>query len=100
MISKHLCLNYINAYYAGEKAHAQEIMKKLGITYQCSTPQSISDSFWFWNCENIPENLPSYITELNIDDPMEFVGWGLSKEEAIKIKKYKRNMFLSQYNIK
>jgi len=43
------------------KRHAQVVMKELGITYQHSTPQSIGDQFWFWNCENIPEKLPDYI---------------------------------------
>lgn len=62
-------------------------MKELGIAYTHSTPQSLGDQFWFWNCSNIPENLPSYITELETKDPMEFVGWGLNEEEAKEIKR-------------
>lgn len=87
---KHLCFWYRSAFDRGENRHAQEVMKELGITYQHSTPQSISTSFWFWNCENIPEKLPEYITELKIDNVMEYIGWGLSKEEALAIKNYRK----------
>ena len=83
----HLRLCYLTAQHAGNNNHAQKIMKDLGITYQHATPQSISDQWWFWNCRNIPEDLPSYITELKIDDPMTRVGWGLSEEKAQEIKK-------------
>lgn len=86
---KHLRYDYYGAQMTGEDGHAQEVMKHLGITYSHSTPQSMGDQYWFWNCENIPENLPSYITDLEINDPMEFVGWGLSKEKAMAIKNYK-----------
>jgi hypothetical protein len=85
---KSLNLSLIGAYYDGEKRHAQAIMKDLGITYQYSTPQSISDSWWFWNCENIPDNLPEYFSELKVD-PMKCIGYGLSEDAAIKIKNYK-----------
>jgi hypothetical protein len=85
----HLRYDYMTANTDGEDKHAQEVMKELGITYQYCTPQSICDQFWFWNCENIPEVLPDFITELKIDDPMKFVGWGLSEENAKKIRDYK-----------
>jgi len=67
--------------------HPQEMMKRLGITYQYATPQSMLDCWWFWNCENIPENLPPY---LSIEDwnPMEKINWGLSEEQAINIRDY------------
>lgn len=71
-----------------EKRHACEVMKSLGIIYQHSTPQSLGDQYWFWNCENISNDLPPYITELEID-PMECIGFGLSKEIAEKIRDYK-----------
>ena len=70
-----------------ENRHAQTVMKELGITYTHSTPQSMGDQFWFWNCSNIPDNLPSYIEELKIENPLEYVGWGLSEEEAKEIKR-------------
>jgi hypothetical protein len=69
------------------KGHPQEIMKRLGITYQHATPQSISDQWWFWNCENMPEELPPYL-ELTDWNPMEMIGWGLSKENAEAIRDY------------
>lgn len=60
------------------------IMKRLGITWEVSTPQSMYDEWWFWNCTNIPDDLPDYISELNID-PLQFIGYGLSQDEAVKI---------------
>ena len=72
-----------------EDRHAQAVMRELGITYQHSTPQSMGDQWWFWNCENVPDPLPEYLTELTLD-PMEQVGWGLSQENAEKIRDYKK----------
>jgi len=71
----------------GATKHAQKRMKELGITYQHATPQSLGDQWWFWNCENVPEVLPEDLTELNLD-PMEYIGFGLSKEDAEKIRDY------------
>lgn len=71
-----------------EYRHPQVVIKEFGITYQHATPQSISDSWWFWNCENIPDNLPSYLTEKDWN-PISMIGWGLSEEEAISILRYK-----------
>ncbi len=59
-------------------------MKELGITYQHVTGQSMADQVWFWNCDNVPANLPEYITELKID-PYDAIGYGLSKSDADKI---------------
>ena len=63
-MSKHLTLNFYTASYENENRHPLDIMKSLGITYQHKTPQSMGDCWWFWNCKNIPEVLPSYIKEL------------------------------------
>ena len=85
----HLRYDYMTAILdCNEGRHAQEVMHDHGITYQHSTPQSIGDQFWFWNCENVPAPLPKYITVLDLD-PMECIGWGLSKEDAEKIRDYK-----------
>jgi hypothetical protein len=65
--------------------HPQEVMKELEITYQIAVPQSIADQWWFWNCENIPDPLPEYLSELDLD-PMDCIGYGLSAEEAIMIR--------------
>jgi hypothetical protein len=65
-------------------------MRELGITYQHATPQSVGDQWWFWNCRNLPDKLPEYLTELNID-PMDAIGYGLSREDAITIKEGETN---------
>ena len=71
-----------------EFRHAQVVMNELGITYQHSTPQSLGDQWWFWNCENVPENLPMFLTTLDLD-PMNCIGHGLSTENAERIRDYK-----------
>lgn len=88
----HLRYDYTAAAFeCKENRHAQLVMKELGITYQLSTPQSMGDQFWFWNCENIPEKLPVYLTELKVEDPFKMVGYGISKEDAQNIIDYKTN---------
>lgn len=87
---KNLRYDLIGAHMSGEKRHAQEVMQKLGITYQHSTPQSISDTWWFWNCENVPEELPTFIVKLKTK-PDEAVGHGLSEADAKAIKDRARN---------
>lgn len=67
--------------------HPQQVMRELGITYQVSTPQSIADQWWFWNCENIPSELPPFL-EVMEKDPMDSIGWGLSQDEAESIRDY------------
>lgn len=84
----HLRYGLMTAHDNGETRHAQETMKALGITYQHATPQSISDEWWFWNCENIPSVLPPYLTQLKIR-PADAIGWGLDEELAEKIENYK-----------
>ena len=69
--------------------HAQKAMKEMGITYQHATPQSMSDCWWFWNCENIPDELPLFLSHLN-NDPMSCIGWGLSQERAEDIRDFSR----------
>lgn len=68
--------------------HAQKVMASLGITYQHATPQSILDSWWFWNCENVPDELPPCLKELKVA-PHDAIGWGLSKEDADRIAAYR-----------
>lgn len=80
----HLRFDCYGSCIAGENRHPQIVMKELGITYQHATPQSIADQWWFWNCKNVPEKLPVYLTELDLD-PMKCVGFGLSEKDAIEI---------------
>ena len=68
-----------------EARHALLVMEGLGITYQHSTPQSMGDCWWFWNCENLPDELPKYLS-IRDRDPMECIGWGLSQKDAEKIR--------------
>jgi len=70
--------------------HPQKAMRELGITYTNATPQSMGDQWWFWNCENLPEALPPFLTEIK-SDPMKMVGFGLSQKEAESIRDYKAN---------
>lgn len=68
--------------------HPLDYMKKLGITFQHATPQSIGEQWWFWNCENIPDVLPKDLEDLDID-PMNCIGFGLDEKSAIRIRDYR-----------
>lgn len=80
---KHLRYDCLTNY----KGHPQEVMKELGITYQMATPQSMTDEWWFWNCENIPNPLPDFLYEFKLD-PVKAIGRGLNKEDADMIINY------------
>lgn len=64
-----------------DNRHASEVIQELGITYLHGVGQSISDSYEFWGCENVPDNLPESIKVMSWD-PMKRIGWGLSGEKA------------------
>lgn len=68
------------------ECHAQEYMRKLGITYELATPQSIADCWWFWNCKDVPDPLPAALRVLKIA-PREAVGYGLSSEMAKQLER-------------
>ena len=72
-----------------ETRHPQKVMLGLGITCQHATPVSMSDQWLFWNCENVPDELPKFINVLGLD-PMELVGCGLSQDNAEKIRDYQK----------
>jgi len=84
-MTTHLRLNLFDGY----EEHALKTMERLGIAYQHATPQTMGDQWWFWNCENIPNPLPEHFSILQCNDPFEFIGYGLSKEDAEKISNYK-----------
>lgn len=67
--------------YSAPAGHPQAVMRSLGITYQHATPQSIADQWWFWNCEGVPEDLPDFLTALNVE-PHEAIGYGLDRATA------------------
>ncbi len=84
---KHLRFDCMYGLAEGEitpNGHPQDILERLGITYQHATPQSIVDQWIFWNCENIPDELPPYL-EVREYNPYKMIGSGLSKEDASKI---------------
>ena len=83
----HLKYDMIDALHLGEKRHAQVFMKDSGITYTHSVPQSMLDCFWFFNCENIPNIIPLFLSELLID-PKSAIGYGLSPCMAEEIISY------------
>jgi hypothetical protein len=85
---QHLRFKMFEAQEMGVTKHPQQVMKELGITYQLATPHSLGDEWWFWNCRNAPENLPGYLSIIVVDNPLKFVGWGLSQEEAEAIRDY------------
>ena len=66
--------------------HPQIGMRELGISYEHSTPQSIGDCWWFWDCKNIPDILPPYLTYIDLD-PMECIGFGLDEATAKRLSK-------------
>ncbi|MNO84513.1 hypothetical protein D3C76_758550 [compost metagenome] len=70
-----------------ERRHAQIVMRWFGTTYQKAVPNSLTDSWQFWNCENAPDPLPKYLTEITAS-PDAYVGHGLSQEDADSIKRY------------
>lgn len=65
----------------GVNIHPQKEMRRLGLTYKIGVPQTISSTWDFWGCDNIPNDLPEYI-HLEESNPFHFIGWGLSEEEA------------------
>tara|TARA_R110000803_G_scaffold188111_1_gene250514 strand:+ start:4786 stop:5073 length:288 start_codon:yes stop_codon:yes gene_type:complete len=92
-MAKHLKYCIPTAYLdAGETGNPATVMRSLGITWQHATPQSIDESYWFWNCENVPEDshdLPIFINE-RWWNPMHSIGHGLTKTTAEKIRDYEK----------
>jgi len=77
----------MNLYYSLQGApngHPKKVMEELGITYFHATPQSLGDCWWFWCCENVPKELPSFLSPLSVK-PELAIGYGLSKKEAESI---------------
>lgn len=65
--------------------HAQALMKRLGITYYTAVPQSMGDCWWFFNCRNVPDVLPSSITMHDFGDLNQLVGDGLNQDDVTAI---------------
>lgn len=59
-----LRVDYETMYYGGwVNDHAQKVMKDLGISYASCLPDSMVNCWWFYECENIPDNLPPYVVK-------------------------------------
>lgn len=86
-MKKHLKYDIWGAYSSGVRTHPEDEVKRLGITYQLATPQTIGDQWWFWNCDNVPDIMPFYVMELDVN-PKNMVGFGLGKDEAEEIMNY------------
>ena len=73
---------WLNLYYAGDGKtpalpdhpdlgpcpHAQTAMRHLGITYAKAVPHSVVDGWAFYHCENVPDNLPPWLTKHSLSD--------------------------------
>lgn len=46
--------------------NAKLVMSELGIKYESYTPEAMVDKWLFWNCTNIPKELPPYLTIFDI----------------------------------
>lgn len=75
---------YAAGFGCHEDRHPQVVMAALGIKYEHATPQSIADQWWFWNCTNVPAELPRYLTVLTVT-PRQAIGYGLTAEEAARL---------------
>jgi hypothetical protein len=75
-----LCMNA--QFDCGDKRHAQAVMRDLGITYRYAVPQSLGDQWWFLDCQNVPAELPAFITPMVGFDAQGAVGYGLSQAIA------------------
>lgn len=73
-----------SAYDAGVHSHPQTVLKNLGITYEYAVPQSIADQWWFYLPNNLPRELPEYLTVTEVD-PYKHIGYGLSHEVAERL---------------
>ena len=80
----HLRYDCYSAGLTNEWRHPQAMMRELGITYQHATPQSMGDQWWFWGCTNVPAELPKFLQPVDLD-PMKYIGFGLTKEDAERI---------------
>lgn len=65
-----------------EEKHPVEFVNDLGITYQIRRGHSMGDFWQFWNCENVPDELPNRLSVQEDLNPLEWVGYDLSQEEA------------------
>jgi hypothetical protein len=69
------------------RIHPQELLRRMGITYQYAVPQSITNSWEFWNPENLPDTLPDGFLLVD-ENPNKWLNRGLSIDMIYDIKKH------------
>ena len=60
--------------------HAQQVMRKLGLTYKYAVPQSLYDSWWFFGVVGDVSNLLDFLKVRDFGDLRRFIGYGLSEQ--------------------
>ncbi len=80
----HLKYDMIGAHLSGVSGHPQKVLKDLGIEYEKAVPQSMGDCWQLFNASNLPQELPSFLKVFDVE-PIDYIGWGLSEEEARKL---------------
>ena len=79
----------LDMYEIPNNCHPIVAMKNLGITYQMSIPQTIADQWWFFCCNDVPTELPSYLSEFKKDNNFRsLIGLGLSEKDCIMLENY------------
>lgn len=71
-------MNLKYSLYDSPNKHPQQVMRELGITYLYASPQTIGDCWWFWGCDNVPEQMPNNIKLLELHPSSDV---SLTKEE-------------------
>lgn len=79
---RNLKFSLIQAHMTNETRHAVVVMRSLGIGYTLAVPQSLGDAWWFLGCTDVPETLPSFLTDMPVDDFTKLIGYGLTEDEA------------------
>lgn len=80
---------YLDSYsqsMARDSRHAEEVMKDLGIHYEYSRGSAALNGWIFWNCENVPDELPNWL-KVRDGTTMDDVGHWLTKELAAELTK-------------
>ena len=59
---KHLRYDVYGAGLVGEMRRPEEVLREIGVEFECAIPQSMGDQWWLFNCTH--GELPKYITEM------------------------------------
>lgn len=95
----HLKYDIMGAHLSGVKGHPQKVLKALGIGYERAVSQSMFDCWQFFNVTNLPKELPTFLEVFDLE-PLEYIGWGLSEDEARNLTTMLHKDAADQLNIK